>query len=173
MTADISASSRPRTDGAENDHQQSDQGEVGLFRNWLRAALRGKPDNSWRETIEELIEDNGEAEAEAADHERILLGNILRLKDLTAYDIMVPRADIIACEDTRVTKKLLQLHGLDHGRLVSYHEHNAGKMGPNLIEHLNSGEIVALVSDAGTPMINDPGYRLTESCRAQGIGAAP
>ncbi|MEX0695288.1 MAG: 16S rRNA (cytidine(1402)-2'-O)-methyltransferase [Rhodospirillales bacterium] len=90
--------------------------------------------------------------------------------DITLRALQVLRtADIIACEDTRVTKKLLNLHGLEHGRLVSYHEHNADKMGPKLIEHLNSGEIVALVSDAGTPMINDPGYRLTESCRAANI----
>jgi 16S rRNA (cytidine1402-2'-O)-methyltransferase len=90
--------------------------------------------------------------------------------DITLRALQILRtADIIACEDTRVTKKLLQLHGLQHGRLVSYHEHNADKMGAKLIEHLNSGEIVALVSDAGTPMINDPGYRLTASCRALSI----
>jgi 16S rRNA (cytidine1402-2'-O)-methyltransferase len=87
---------------------------------------------------------------------------------LRALDVL-RRADVIACEDTRVTGKLLHIHGLKHGRLVSYHEHNADKAGPRLMEHLNSGEIVALVSDAGTPMINDPGYRLAEACRNAGI----
>ncbi len=78
-------------------------------------------------------------------------------------------ADVIACEDTRVTRKLLQIHGLDSSRLVSYHEHNADKMGSRIIEQLKSGKIVALVSDAGTPMINDPGYRLAETCREEAI----
>lgn len=93
---------------------------------------------------------------------------------LRALDILT-RADVIACEDTRVTGKLLHMHGITHGKLVSYHEHNAVKAGPRLMEHLNSGEIVALVSDAGTPMINDPGYRLAELCRAENISvhAAP
>lgn len=87
---------------------------------------------------------------------------------LRALDIL-KRADVIACEDTRVTGKLLHLHGIPHGKLISYHEHNAPKAGPRIMEHLNSGEIVALVSDAGTPMINDPGYRLAELCRTGGI----
>jgi 16S rRNA (cytidine1402-2'-O)-methyltransferase len=78
-------------------------------------------------------------------------------------------ADVIACEDTRVTRKLLQIHGLDPSRLVSYHEHNAEKIGARIIEQLKSGKIVALVSDAGTPMINDPGYRLAEACRTESI----
>ncbi len=87
---------------------------------------------------------------------------------LRALDILT-RADVIACEDTRVTGKLLKMHGIQHGKLISYHEHNASRAGPRLMEHLNSGEIVALVSDAGTPMINDPGYRLAELCRDAGI----
>lgn len=78
-------------------------------------------------------------------------------------------ADIIACEDTRVTKKLLQIHSIKPDKLISYHEHNAEKITPRIIEHLKSGKIVALVSDAGTPMINDPGYRIAEACRNEGI----
>lgn len=78
-------------------------------------------------------------------------------------------ADVIACEDTRVTRKLLQIHSIKPGKLISYHEHNTEKSTPRIIEHLNSGEIVALVSDAGTPMINDPGYRIAEACRSAGI----
>ena len=78
-------------------------------------------------------------------------------------------ADIIACEDTRVTKKLLQIHSIKPDKLISYHEHNAEKITPRIIEHLKSGVIVALVSDAGTPMINDPGYRIAEACRNESI----
>lgn len=87
---------------------------------------------------------------------------------LRALDIL-KTADIIACEDTRVTKKLLQIHSIKPDKLISYHEHNAEKITPRIIEHLKSGEIVALVSDAGTPMINDPGYRIAETCRAEDI----
>lgn len=87
---------------------------------------------------------------------------------LRALDVL-RQADVIACEDTRVTGKLLHIHGLEHGKLISYHEHNADRAGPRIMEHLNSGEIVALVSDAGTPMINDPGFRLAVQCRENGF----
>ncbi|MEQ8319548.1 MAG: 16S rRNA (cytidine(1402)-2'-O)-methyltransferase [Rhodospirillales bacterium] len=86
---------------------------------------------------------------------------------LRAIDVL-RRADAIACEDTRVTGKLLHIHGIDHGRLISYHEHNAERAGARIMEHLDQGEIVALVSDAGTPMINDPGYRVAELSREAG-----
>lgn len=91
-------------------------------------------------------------------------------RDITLRAIDVLRtADILACEDTRVTRKLLSVHDIRPERLVSYHEHNAAEMRPKLIEHLNSGKIVALVSDAGTPMINDPGFRIAADCREAGI----
>lgn len=87
---------------------------------------------------------------------------------LRALDILA-QADVIACEDTRVTRKLLSIHGLDTHRLISYHEHNAESAGPKIMEALQSGKIVAQVSDAGTPMINDPGYRIAQQCRDAGI----
>jgi 16S rRNA (cytidine1402-2'-O)-methyltransferase len=77
-------------------------------------------------------------------------------------------ADIVACEDTRVTGKLLALHGLS-ASLTPYHEHNAAKVRPTLIRHLKNGESVALVSDAGTPLVSDPGYRLVRACLEEGI----
>lgn len=87
-------------------------------------------------------------------------------RDITLRAIDVLRAcDVLACEDTRVTRKLLSVHDIRPGTLVSYHEHNAAEMRPKLIEHLKSGKIVALVSDAGTPMINDPGFRIAADCR--------
>jgi 16S rRNA (cytidine1402-2'-O)-methyltransferase len=77
-------------------------------------------------------------------------------------------ADVVACEDTRVTGKLLTLHGLK-ASLTPYHEHNAAKVRPALIRRLKDGESVALVSDAGTPLVSDPGYRLVRACLEEGI----
>lgn len=79
-------------------------------------------------------------------------------------------ADIIACEDTRVTKKLLRLTGTPiSGKIVAYHDHNGKKMRPYLIERISKGDHVALVSDAGTPLISDPGYKLVAACRGLGL----
>ena len=74
----------------------------------------------------------------------------------------------IACEDTRVTAKLLARHGIDTPRLA-YHEHNAARMRPLLMKRLEDGGSVALVSDAGTPMVSDPGYRLVAACAEAGV----
>ncbi|RVD68803.1 rRNA (cytidine-2'-O-)-methyltransferase, partial [Mesorhizobium sp. M4A.F.Ca.ET.029.04.2.1] len=68
-------------------------------------------------------------------------------------------ADIVACEDTRVSRVLLERYGIRR-RATAYHEHNAGEAGPKLIAALEAGQSVALISDAGTPLISDPGYRL-------------
>lgn len=79
-------------------------------------------------------------------------------------------ADIIACEDTRVTRKLLALTGTrTDARLRSYHDHNAGRTRRWLLDQLRDGRKVALVSDAGTPLISDPGYKLVVGCREEGI----
>ncbi|WP_211212084.1 16S rRNA (cytidine(1402)-2'-O)-methyltransferase [Kiloniella laminariae] len=77
-------------------------------------------------------------------------------------------ADLIACEDTRVTKKLAQAFGFT-APLIAYHEHNAEKVRPKLIEKVKNGGVVALVSDAGTPLISDPGYKLAASAIDEGI----
>ena len=80
------------------------------------------------------------------------------------------RAEIIACEDTRVTRKLLTLTGTStSARLVPYHDHNGAKMRPWLLQQLAAGKRVVLVSDAGTPLISDPGYKLVAACREQDI----
>ena len=76
--------------------------------------------------------------------------------------------DVIACEDTRVTAKLLAAHGIATP-MTPYHEHNAARAGPRLIRRLESGESVALVSDAGTPLISDPGFRLVGAAHDAGI----
>jgi 16S rRNA (cytidine1402-2'-O)-methyltransferase len=77
-------------------------------------------------------------------------------------------ADVIACEDTRVTAKLLARHGIARP-LVAYHDHNAERMRPLLLERLRRGEIVALVSDAGTPLISDPGFKLVRAALAEDL----
>ena len=86
---------------------------------------------------------------------------------LRALDLLA-QAHVIACEDTRVTRKLLRIHAIDRPTLA-YHDHNAARVRPGLMERLNKGEIVALVSDAGTPLISDPGYRLVRAAQEMGF----
>ena len=74
----------------------------------------------------------------------------------------------IACEDTRHTARLLARHGIKT-RLISYHEHNAARVRPALIRALASGGSVALVADAGTPLISDPGYKLVRAALDAGV----
>lgn len=78
------------------------------------------------------------------------------------------RADVIACEDTRVTRKLLTLHGVATPTLA-YHEHNAARMRPRILGRLRRGEAVALVTDAGMPLISDPGFGLVRACLDEGL----
>jgi 16S rRNA (cytidine1402-2'-O)-methyltransferase len=79
-------------------------------------------------------------------------------------------ADIIACEDTRMTRKLLALSGLSTAaKLVPYHDHNGAMMRPRLLADIGDGKVVALVSDAGTPLISDPGYKLVAACHEHGF----
>lgn len=75
--------------------------------------------------------------------------------------------DVIACEDTRVTRKLTERYGIGTP-LTPYHEHNAAEARPGLLARLSSGEAIALVSDAGTPLISDPGYKLVRAVRDAG-----
>ncbi len=80
--------------------------------------------------------------------------------------------DVLACEDTRVTRILLDRYGVRQ-KPVAYHEHNAEEAGPRLISAISEGRSVALVSDAGTPLVSDPGYRLVEKAREAGIRVVP
>ena len=81
-------------------------------------------------------------------------------------------ADIVACEDTRVSRILLSRYGISR-RMSAYHEHNAALAGPKLVEAVIAGKSVALVSDAGTPLISDPGYRLVEEVVEAGGTVVP
>jgi len=97
------------------------------------------------------------------------------LRDITlrALEILAA-ADLIACEDTRVSRKLFDHYGLS-APLIPYHDHNAETARPKILQKLAAGGVVALVSDAGTPLISDPGYRLVRAARAAGhaVTAAP
>lgn len=81
-------------------------------------------------------------------------------------------SSLIACEDTRVTATLTQKFGLKTP-LLAYHEHNANKQRPKILAELEAGGAVALVSDAGTPLVSDPGYRLVRDVVAEGHSVIP
>src|SRR5579864_6533073 len=91
------------------------------------------------------------------------------LEDMTFRGVRALReADVIACEDTRQTRKLLDHYGISKP-LVSYHDHNERERTAALIKELELGRTVAVVSDAGTPLIADPGYRIVHEARERGI----
>jgi 16S rRNA (cytidine1402-2'-O)-methyltransferase len=91
------------------------------------------------------------------------------LEDVTLRVLSALReADVVACEDTRRTRVLLDRYGVK-ARLVSYHEHNERARSAELVEPMRSGAVVALVSDAGMPLVSDPGYLLVRACVAAGL----
>lgn len=83
------------------------------------------------------------------------------------------RADIIACEDTRSTGQLLKLLDVPHKKFVSCHEHNEERCAGHLLDAVRGGAVVALVSDAGTPGISDPGYRVVAQAHETGVRVVP
>jgi len=98
------------------------------------------------------------------------IGNLADIT-LRAIDVL-SRVDYIAAEDTRRTRKLLSAHGIS-GRLISYGEHNEPSRTPDLLRRLEDGHSIALVSDAGTPSLSDPGYRLVCSAIEKRIEVTP
>jgi 16S rRNA (cytidine1402-2'-O)-methyltransferase len=97
------------------------------------------------------------------------------LRDITLRALeILGAADLVACEDTRVTRKLFDHYGLSTP-LIAYHDHNAESARPKILEKLAAGGAVALVSDAGTPLISDPGYKLVRAATEAGhpVTAAP
>jgi len=95
------------------------------------------------------------------------------LEDITYRAVRVlGEAGLIACEDTRQTSKLLARYGID-GPVISYHEHNEKTRTEELLARLREGTSVALVSDAGTPLVSDPGYRLVTRAVEEGIPVEP
>lgn len=95
------------------------------------------------------------------------------LEDVTLRALRVLRdVDAIACEDTRMTLRLVQRYGLCR-KLLPYHEHNARQALPGIMRRLADGQAVALVSDAGTPLVSDPGYRLVSAVLKDGHSVTP
>jgi 16S rRNA (cytidine1402-2'-O)-methyltransferase len=96
------------------------------------------------------------------------------LDDITLRALKTLAAvDVIAAEDTRHTGRLLARHGIAAGRLISCHEHNEQERVAQLLAQLKDGKTVALVSDAGTPGVSDPGFRLVQAARAEGFTVVP
>jgi 16S rRNA (cytidine1402-2'-O)-methyltransferase len=92
------------------------------------------------------------------------------MEDITLRVLAALReADVIACEDTRRTGMLLKQYGVA-AKMVSYHEHNEPARAADLVKRMHHGETVALVSDAGMPLVSDPGYVLVRACVAAGVG---
>jgi len=95
------------------------------------------------------------------------------LEDITLRALRVLReVDLVACEDTRRTAQLLKAHGIS-ARTTSFFEHNERWKGDRMLDELRSGRNVALVSDAGTPGISDPGFRLVRDARSAGLPVVP
>ncbi len=95
------------------------------------------------------------------------------LADISQRALRILReADVIACEDTRHTRKLLNHFGIETNT-ISYHEHNESARANELCERITEGKNVALVSDAGTPLINDPGFRIVKTAIEKGIQVTP
>jgi len=91
------------------------------------------------------------------------------LEDVTLRVLSALReADVVACEDTRRTRVLLERYGVS-ATLVSYHEHNERARATQLVDRMLAGDVVALVSDAGTPLVSDPGFVLVRACVAAGL----
>ena len=95
------------------------------------------------------------------------------LEDITYRAVRIlGEAGVIACEDTRQTHKLLERYGIQKPT-ISYHEHNAAERSADLVARMVNGTIVALVSDAGMPLVSDPGYRLVRAAIDAGVPVIP
>ena len=93
--------------------------------------------------------------------------------DLTLRALKIlGQVDLIAAEDTRKTRRFLELHGIK-GSFISYHEHNEKERTPQILEKLQTGTSIALVSNAGTPTVSDPGYRLIKSAARHAVTIVP
>ena len=99
----------------------------------------------------------------------ILATPIGNARDITLRALETLKAcDVIAAEDTRVTSKLLAIHGISRP-LIPYNDHNGAQMRPKILARLEQGQLVVLVSDAGTPLVSDPGYKLAREVIAAGL----
>lgn len=99
------------------------------------------------------------------------IGNLNDLSDRAR--LILASCDLIVCEDTRMCGRLLAHLDIDPPVLLSYHEQNEKQRAPHIAEHITAGKAVALVSDAGTPTLSDPGFRLVRECRRRGLPVTP
>ncbi len=100
------------------------------------------------------------------------IGNLSDITDRAKS--VLASVDVIACEDTRTTQKLMSLLGIkSKGRFVAFHDHNEQGMCQKIVQILKAGQSVALCSDAGTPLISDPGYKLVALCATENIDVVP
>ncbi len=96
------------------------------------------------------------------------------LKDITLRALDVLRqADMVACEDTRTSRTLLNHYGIVPPRLIPYHDFSDERQRQRILQAIQGGAAVALISDAGTPLIADPGYKLVQACHDQGVPVIP
>ncbi len=106
-------------------------------------------------------------------HLYVVATPIGNLADLTERArLILSTVDLVACEDTRTTGSLLTRLGL-HRPLAPYHDHNETAAADQLVERLQEGKSIAVVSDAGTPAISDPGFRIVRACRRAGLPVIP
>ncbi len=138
-----------------------------------QASSAGRPGRRSRGDRHYVLAGN-EVEAPAlASGLHLVATPIGNLRDITLRALEVlASADVIACEDTRVTRKLLDHYGIATP-MTPYHEHNAASARPKLLARLAAGQAIALVSDAGTPLISDPGYKLVRAARDAGHHLTP
>ena len=95
------------------------------------------------------------------------------LKDITLRALeTLQKVALVAAEDTRVAKKLFSAHGITTP-LISYHQHNASQRDPQLLDEIEQDKDIALITDAGTPLVSDPGHSLVATCRQQGVEVVP
>ncbi|MBQ7586210.1 MAG: 16S rRNA (cytidine(1402)-2'-O)-methyltransferase, partial [Desulfovibrionaceae bacterium] len=86
---------------------------------------------------------------------------------------ILEEVEVILCEDTRRSQHLMTALQISPKKLISFHEHNEAQREPWVLAELQKGQDLALISDAGTPLMADPGYRLVRACRKQGIKVSP
>lgn len=128
-------------------------------------------EDPYRLSSDEILDDSPEAAASATIHHGLVLVStpIGNLRDVTFRALeQLRHADVILCEDTRTSARLLQANGIAT-RCESLHDFNEEERLPSLIARLRRGERMALIADAGTPLVSDPGYRLVRACIAAGI----
>ncbi len=139
-------------------------------RNSARSSASGHPREQTPAKPGKAAEPSGEAAgSKPAPGLYVVPTPIGNMRDITlrALDIL-QQVDLIACEDTRVTGRLLDFHGITTP-VTAYHDHNAPRVRPELLRRAEGGASIALVSDAGTPLISDPGYRLVQEAVAKSI----